>query len=197
LVLTLAEAEKIARRIGYPVVIKAQSAQLGHKSDVGGVIVGIDDADTLAAAWDRLHHDVKAARPGLALDGILLQAMAKSGIEMVVGGRRDPDWGPVVMVGLGGIWIEALDDVRLMAPDLPPEAIKIELGELKAARLLQGLRGRPADLDALVQVVQKVGSLLRGHPELSEIDINPLVVYPQGQGVIALDVLLVRSPVNN
>ena len=96
------------------------------------------------------------------------------------------------MAGLGGIWVEALGDVRLMASDLSAAAIAAEIAQLRAHRLLEGLRGRPAaDIDALVTVVQKVGALMRGRPEVTEIDINPLVVYPQGQGVLALDVLLV------
>ncbi len=192
LAMTLSEARKIAGRIGYPVVIKAQSALLGHKSDVGGVIVGIDGQHALSAAWERLKQNVEAARPKLELDGVLIETMAAPGIEMMVGGRRDPAWGPVVMVGLGGIWVEALGDVRLMAADLLPEAIAAEIAQLKAHRLLAGLRGRPpADIDALVTVVQKIGALLRGRPAVTEIDINPLMVYPKGQGVLALDVALV------
>jgi acetate---CoA ligase (ADP-forming) len=192
LVSSLAEAQKIAQRIGFPVVLKAQAAALTHKSEAGGVLLGIDDTDALMAAWDRLHDGVAAARPGLVLDGVLVEAMAKPCLEMVVGGRRDPDWGPVVMVGLGGIWVEALDDVRLMAPDLPREAIAGEIAQLKAAGLLQGARGRPAaDTEAVVDTVQKVGALLRGCPAVTEIDINPLVIYPNG--VLALDVLLVIS----
>jgi acyl-CoA synthetase (NDP forming) len=192
LVSSLAEAQKIAQRIGYPVVLKAQAAALPHKSEAGGVILGVDDADALMAAWDRLHDGIAAARPGVVLDGVLVETMAKPGLEMVVGGRRDPDWGPVVMVGVGGIWVEALDDVRLMAPDLTPDAVAGEIAQLKAAALLQGARGRPAaDIDALVDTVQKIGAVLRGSPAVTEIDINPLVVYPKG--VLALDVLLVTS----
>jgi acyl-CoA synthetase (NDP forming) len=194
LAMTFSEAQKIAGRIGYPVVIKAQSALLTHKSDIGGVIVGIDDRHALSAAWERLSNDVAQAEPKLELDGVLIETMAAPGIEMMVGGRRDPAWGPVVMVGLGGIWVEALGDVRLMAADLSAAAIAAEIAQLKAHRLLAGLRGRPpADIDALVTVVQKIGALLRGRPEVTEIDINPLMVYPKGQGVLALDVLVVTK----
>ena len=196
---TLSDAQAIAERIGYPVVIKAQSTELTHKSDVGGVIVGIAGTDELATAWRRIEENIAAARPGVAagrpgliLDGILVEAMAPPGVEMVVGGRRDPDWGPVVMAGLGGVWVEALHDVRLMPPDLSRDAIMTELGKLKAAGLLAGLRGRPpADVAALADVIALIGALLRARPEVAEIDINPLVVTPHG--VLALDVLLVTA----
>ena len=190
-----AEAQQIAAEIGYPVVLKAQAAALEHKSDAGGVILGICDADALSAAWERLHRDVAAARPNIALDGVLVEAMGAAGVEMVVGGRRDPHWGPVLLVGLGGIWIEALHDVRLMPADLSAEAIVGEVAKLKGAALLHGLRGRPqADIDALAATVARIGALMHARPEITEIDINPLIVHPKGEGVLALDALLVSSP---
>jgi len=189
---SLADAEAIAGRIGYPVVLKAQSAELTHKSDVGGVIVGIADAVGLSAAWRRLQEDVAAARPGLVLDGVQVETMAPPGMEMVVGGRRDPDWGPVLMAGLGGLWVEALHDVRLMPPDLSHAAIMAELGKLKAAGLLEGSRGQPpADMATLADAIALIGAFLCAYPEVTEIDINPLVVYPTG--VLALDALLVTK----
>ena len=192
---TYDDAERIAQRIGYPVALKAQTIALAHKSDVGGVVVGIADADALTAAWRQINASVAAARPDVVLDGILVETMARPGIEMVVGGRRDAAWGPVVMVGLGGVWVEALHDVRLMPPDLSRDAIMDEIGKLKAAALLEGARGRPpADLAALADTISVIGAFLCQHPEVSEIDINPLMVYPEG--VLALDVLLVTSPAN-
>jgi acetate---CoA ligase (ADP-forming) len=187
---TAADAQRIAAEIGYPVVLKAQSAALAHKSEAGGVILGIADRDGLAAAWDRLHRNVAVAHPSLALDGVLVEAMSRPGLEFVVGGRRDPDWGPVVMCGLGGIWIEVLNDVRLMPADLDAASVAAELAQLKAAHLLKGTRSQPpGDIDALVHTITQIGALLRAHPQIVEIDINPLVVYPDG--VVALDVLLV------
>jgi acyl-CoA synthetase (NDP forming) len=189
---TLAEARETARRIGYPVVLKAQAAELAHKSDVGGVIVGIKDADALASAWERLHRTVGEARPGLALDGVLVEAMAGAGLEMVIGGRRDSAWGPVLLIGLGGVWIETLQDVRLLPADASLTTIADELSRLKAAPLLHGTRGRPpGDIDALAAALARIGALMRKYPAIVEIDVNPLVVYPKGQGVLALDVLLV------
>ena len=111
-------AVAIADRIGYPVAMKAQAAQLAHKTEAGGVVLGVADADAVRATWPALHANVERAQPGLKLDGVLVEAMSPRGLELVVGARRDPRWGPVLMLGLGGIWVEALGDVRLMAPDL-------------------------------------------------------------------------------
>jgi acyl-CoA synthetase (NDP forming) len=185
-------ATAIAAEIGYPVALKAQAAALAHKSDAGGVILGIADAAALGAAWHRLHADLARARPGLALDGVLVEAMARPGLELIVGARRDRDWGPVTMIGLGGVWTEALGDVRLLPPDLDQDAIIAELAKLRGAALLDGLRGtKPRDRQALAATAALLGRLLLASPELQEIEINPLAVYEDGAGVTALDALMV------
>ena len=187
-----AEAVDIALSLGFPVVLKAQSKALPHKSDAGGVILGVADASGVRRGWDTLHGALAKARPGLRLDGVLVEAMAARGIEMVVGARRDPDWGAVVMVGLGGVWVEALDDVRLLAPDATPEEIVGEIARLRGAQLLQGARNtEPADVAALADIVANVAALMRATPELAEVDLNPVVVYGGGQGACALDALVV------
>jgi acyl-CoA synthetase (NDP forming) len=194
---TLEQALDRAKQIGYPVVLKAQSAQLAHKSDVGGVIVGIKNEQELEAAWERLQENIRTARPDIVLDGVLVEQMAQQGIEMVVGARRDSQWGPIVMVGLGGIWIEVLKDVRFVPPDLDPVLIVEEILKLRSAPLLRGARGaEPADVEALANVVSLVGQLMKQTPELKEIDINPLMVLPEGKGVIALDALIVAEETN-
>lgn len=180
----------LAAQLGYPVVLKAQAADLLHKSDVGGVIVGVADEAALRSAWDRLHASVSRARPDLVLDGVLLERMGAPGVELVLGARRDPHWGPVLMIGLGGIWIETLKDVRLLPPDMHLSDIEQELRQLKAAPLLMGARGQqPVDLAAVAQAVATLGAVMRAHPEVSEIDINPLVA--RADGVCALDALVV------
>jgi acyl-CoA synthetase (NDP forming) len=189
-----AGAEEIARRIGYPVVLKAQAAALAHKSEAGGVVLDVGDVATLRAAWERLGDSVRRARPGLALDGVLVERMAPKGLELIVGARRDPDWGAVLMLGLGGIWVETLKDVQLLPAGAGTEAIVAALGRLKGAALLTGARGAPpADLAAVAAVAQTVGRLLLGSPGVTELEINPLVAYPQGRGALALDALIVRS----
>lgn len=183
----------IAREIGFPVVLKAQAAALPHKSDVGGVALNLRDEAALRTAWTAMHADIARARPGLVLDGVLVEKMGAPGLELVVGARRDPQWGPVVMVGLGGVWIEALQDVRLLSPEAGRAQIAEELGRLKGAALLRGLRGQPAvDTAAIAALVARVGALMRAEPALREIDINPLVAH--ADGVVALDALLVFEP---
>ena len=122
------------RRIGYPVVLKAQSAELSHKSDVGGVALNLATRQDVAAAWEQMQADIAQARPGLVLDGVLVEKMGGRGAELIVGAHRDPEWGPVLLVGFGGILAEALHDVRLLPPDLSVEAIESELLRLKSAR---------------------------------------------------------------
>jgi hypothetical protein len=180
----------VALSMGYPVVIKAQASELPHKSEVGGVIVGVADEAALRSAWQRLRENIARHRPDLVLDGVLVEAMGARGLELVVGARRDADWGAVVLVGLGGVWIEALNDVRLIPADLAEADIVTELRRLKAATLLNGVRGAAgADLAAIARVVAIVGAQMRANPRITEIDINPLVAY--GNQVLALDALLV------
>jgi len=191
---SIAEAEKIAVRIGYPVAMKIQAKDLPHKSDVGGVILGISDADTLRQSWDQMRATVGAVRPDLRLDGVLIERMSRPGLEFIVGARRDPDWGPVVAVGFGGTLVEILDDVRLMALEVTTEDIVRELGRLRGAKLLAGARGAPpADVTALAAIVAKVAALMRAASDVMEIDLNPVMVYPQGQGACALDALVVAK----
>jgi acyl-CoA synthetase (NDP forming) len=189
----LTVARTIAARIGYPVALKLQASALPHKSDAGAVLLGIGDDAQLAVAWDKLAQ-VASRHPGLAVDGVLVEAMAPSGLEMIVGARRESDWGPVVLVGLGGIWTEALHDVRVLPVGLGLDEITQEIGRLKGARLLQGMRGAPArDLTALAATVQLIGSLMAARPDIREIDLNPLTVYGVGEGVLALDALIVEQ----
>jgi acetate---CoA ligase (ADP-forming) len=171
-------------------VLKAQSAALLHKSDAGGVIIGIADEAAMRAQWPVLRGNVARAQPGLALDGVLVEAMAKPGFEMIIGARRDPEWGRVLVIGLGGIWTEALKDVVLLSPDVGEDEIIDALGSLKGAALLEGMRGAPpSDKRAIARIAAKLGGLMRATPELLDIEINPLVVYPEG----ALDALMITA----
>jgi acyl-CoA synthetase (NDP forming) len=192
---TVDDALAITARIGYPVVLKAQAAALPHKSDVGGVKVGIRDDEALRQAWQRMVQDVGHARPELVLDGLLVETMAApGGVEMILGAKRDPQWGPVLMIGLGGVWTELLNDVRLLPADASPSQIRAELNQLRGVGLLQGARGAaPVDMEALVATVARIGEAFMAQPRLQELDVNPLFVYPRSQGVLALDAVLIVS----
>ena len=192
---TVGEAEQAAAALGFPVVLKAQADALAHKSDAGGVALGLADSAAVRAAFERMSGAVARAMPDLALDGILVERMAPpGGLEMIVDARRDPAWGPMLVVGLGGIWTEIMSDVRLIPAGVGLAEIERQIMMLKAARLLTGYRGSPArDVAALVRTLGILGAILLASPRLTEIEINPLMVYETGRGVLALDALLVMD----
>ena len=191
---TVDEAAAVATRIGYPVVLKAQAAALSHKTEASGVVLNLADESVLRAAWDGMMKSVKRAAPDVTLDGCLVEKMSSKGIELMVGAKRDPGWGTVLLLGLGGIWVEALGDVQLLPGSADRAQIAEALHKLRSAKLLDGVRGAPpADIDAVVQVVMAIGRLMETVPELTEIDVNPLMVHTKGQGVTALDALIVTG----
>ena len=129
------------------------------------------------------------------LDGALVETMCPRGIELMVGAKRDPGWGTVLLLGLGGIWVEALGDVQLLPSGADAAQIREALGRLHAAKLLAGVRGAPpADVDAVVRAVQAIDRLMQSVPEVTEIDVNPLMVHAEGEGATALDALIVTNP---
>jgi acyl-CoA synthetase (NDP forming) len=185
------EAVAAAERLGYPVVLKAQAAALPHKSDAGGVVVGMADAQAVRDGWAKLQVAVAVARPDLTLDGVLVEPMAARGIELIVGARNDPHWGATILVGFGGVSAELLHDVRLLPAGLDRDAIAAELRRLRLAPLLDGFRGEPAmDVDAVAALVEALGKVVAATPAIREIDLNPVMVYPRGHGAIALDALI-------
>lgn len=183
------EAAAIAERVGYPVALKAQAATLSHKSDAGGVLLNIADETALRAAWRKLYANVAAYDAELTLDGALVEAMGARGVELIVGARNDPDWGPVILVGLGGVTAELMQDVCLLPPDLTRDSIVAALRRLKGAALFDGYRGSPAvNLNAVAAIVQTLGRLLAGTPAIREIDLNPVIA--RADGAVALDALM-------
>jgi acyl-CoA synthetase (NDP forming) len=188
----LAAAQRAVSELGFPVALKAQSPELSHKSDAGGVVLGISDAEALAVGWASLQASVARAHPGLTLDGILVEAMQPKGVELILGARNDPEWGAVLAVGIGGIFAEAMHDMRVLPADLAEDAIIEEILQLRGAKLLRGFRGAPsADVQAVADIAVKLGAFVTRHPEIAEVDLNPVVVYPEGKGAIALDALIV------
>jgi len=138
-----------------------------------------------------MHANVARYDASIALDGVLIEAMGKRGVEMIVGAKNDPEWGPVVLAGFGGVTAEILADVRLFTPDLSEEAIIASLMRLKSAALLAGYRGSPAlDVAALAKLIGMLSAILLAEPSLTEIDLNPVILHPRGEGVVALDALM-------
>jgi acyl-CoA synthetase (NDP forming) len=180
-----------AEALGYPVAMKAQAAALSHKSDAGGVILNLADGPSVRAAWERMHASVAAYSASINLDGVLIEGMGARGVEMIVGAKNDPEWGPVLLAGFGGVTAEILGDVRLLAADMTADAVEAELMQLKSAAILSGYRGAPAlDVPALAQLIVTLGRVLRAEPSIREVDLNPVILHPIGQGVVALDALM-------
>jgi acetyltransferase len=186
------EAGRLAAEIGFPVALKIVSPDIFHKSEVGGIALRLADQAAVRAAFEAMLTRVHERQPGARVEGALVTQMALPGHELIVGMRRDPQFGPLVMFGLGGIYVELLKDVAFrVAPFSRAEALAM-IGETHAGKLLAGLRGQPAaDIDAVAEVIERVAQLALNHPQVEEIDINPLLVYPAGQGALAVDVRMV------
>ncbi|MEU9979065.1 acetate--CoA ligase family protein [Streptomyces sp. NPDC051014] len=191
LVTSAAAAVRAAGLVGYPVVMKASGAQIAHKTELGLVKVGLTSASQVRDAYRELT-DI-ARYEGVALDGILVCQMVERGVEMVAGVTHDALFGPTVTVGLGGVLVEVLHDTAVRVPPFGEEQARDMLAELRGRPLLDGVRGRPpADLEALVEVILRVQRMaLELGDHLAELDINPLMVLPEGQGAVALDALAV------
>ena len=183
---TLEEAVATAERLGYPLVAKAISPDVLHKSDVGGVIMGLHTAEAVATAVATLVERMQQV--GARLDGILLQREVPDGLEALVGVTTDPTFGPLVVCGLGGTLVEVLHDVAFrLSPVSDVDAAEM-LTTLRSSRLLDGYRGAPpGDREALVSVILRVSSLVESMPELRELDLNPVKVLPPGEGAIVVD----------
>jgi acyl-CoA synthetase (NDP forming) len=191
---TLDEARGVARGLGYPVALKVVSADLPHKSDVGGVRLGVPDEAALGDEWRALEAAVRANAPAARVEGILVQEMVPPGLELILGARRDPTFGPVVMIGLGGVWAEVFADrsVRL-APFDRAEALDMIRG-LRAWPLLDGARGFPRrDLTFLADTLVRLSEIASAEPSLLEADLNPLILWEEGHGGVIVDGLLVMS----
>jgi acyl-CoA synthetase (NDP forming) len=192
LVGTVEQARQVAARIGYPVVLKVQSSAIQHKTEVGGVEIGIANVEALETAWERMAANLAARCADLKIDGYLVEKMGRPGVELVVGAKRDPDWGPMIMVGMGGVWLEVMRDRRLFPSDLGRAEIRVELDKLAAAPILRGTRGQPpCDIASLIDVIVVFAGLMEANPQIREFEINPLVLYPAGHGHAALDALAI------
>ncbi|CAN5543823.1 acetate--CoA ligase family protein [soil metagenome] len=186
------EAAEIASEIGYPVVLKIEAGGLHHKTEAGGVALGIASDAELRREYAALLERVAARAPGARVRGVRVERMASGMIELIVGGQNDPAFGPVVVAGLGGILAEALQDVATRLAPVDVDEAHAMLAELRGAALLGPFRGRPAvDIDAVADVIARVSQLLVELPEVRELDLNPVLVGAEGQGCVAVDGLAV------
>jgi acetate---CoA ligase (ADP-forming) len=181
-----------AERLGYPVVLKVDTPDIVHKTDVGGVRVGCGDAEAVRAAFDHILEDVRERAPAARIDGVLVQPMVAGGTEMILGVTRDPVFGPAVICGFGGIFVEVMRDVSVRVPPLDTAEALAMVADLRGSVLLRGARGRPpADVAALAEALVGLARLAQAHGErLRALDINPLLVLEEGRGVMAVDWLV-------
>jgi len=189
------EAIEIAAEIGYPVVLKIASPDILHKTDVGGVKVGLETPDQLRDAFDLMIYRTERFLPDAHIWGCQVQEMAPpGGLEVLIGMNRDPQFGPLVTFGLGGIYVEVLKDVTFRVAPFTRLDAEAMLDEIRSKALLEGVRGKPpVDKEAIIDTLLRMGQLVQEFPEIAEFDINPLIVYPRDQGAIAIDMRLVLS----
>jgi acyl-CoA synthetase (NDP forming) len=187
------EAAAQARALGFPVVVKLASPDVLHKTEVGGVVLDVTSDAAARQAFEAIVARAKQAKPGARIDGCVVAPMVKDGLETVLGIQRDPVFGPVVMFGLGGIFVEALRDVTFRVAPIDHAEARRMIGEIKAAAVLGGVRGRaPADLDALADALVRLSRFARAHAaDLESADLNPFLVRAAGQGALALDAVLI------
>jgi acyl-CoA synthetase (NDP forming) len=187
---TAQDAVAVADGLGYPVVLKIVSPDIAHKSDAGGVKVGPNSATEVQTAFEEIMAAVKARQPDARIEGVAVQRMAAQGTEVIVGMSKDPQFGPVMMFGLGGIFVEVLKDVAFRIVPLEARDAREMIREIKGFPVLEGVRGQdPADLGALEALILEVSQFVEAHPEIDELDLNPVFAYKDG--VIAVDARIV------
>jgi len=185
---TSEEAAIVAKGIGFPVVMKIASPDILHKTEVGGVRVGLASEEEVERAFLEITSNASRLMPKALIWGVSIQEMVKKGKEVIVGMSKDHSFGPLLMFGLGGIYVEVLKDVSFRVAPAGKIDIERMISEIRSYPLLKGVRGElPADTDALVEAIQRLSQLVTDFPEIIEMDINPLVVLPKGEGVIAID----------
>jgi len=189
------EAIKIAQEIGFPVVLKIASPDVIHKSDAGGVKLGLADTDQVSKAYQEIMAAISRQFPEATIDGVSVQQIARPGTEIIIGMSKDDQFGPVIMFGLGGIMVELLKDVSFRIVPLTKRDAAEMVHEIKGYKLLEGFRSQePADIPAVEDLILKVSDFVAQNPQIKELDLNPVLAYKDG--VIAVDARIVLEPVS-
>jgi len=190
------EAIAISKKAGFPVVLKIVSPEITHKSDVGGVKMGLKTSRQVGAAYEEILSAVKQKYPHAVIDGVSVQKMARPGTEVIVGMTKDVQFGPVLMFGLGGILVELLKDVSFRIVPLEKEDARDMIREIKGYPILEGFRGmEPADVSILEEILLKISRFVDDHPEIKELDLNPIFAYKDGAVAVDARVILEGDPV--
>lgn len=189
---TREEAAAQAEAMGYPVALKVVSPNVAHKSDVGGVVLGLESHEEVAEAYDEIISSVQAAQPSATIEGVSVQEMASPGVEVIVGVTTDPQFGPVMMFGLGGVMVEVLGDVAFRLAPLGEGDARDMINEIQGRQVLDGVRGQPpVDVGAIESMLDRVSVFAAEHPEVAELDLNPVIASPEG--AIAVDARIVLA----
>lgn len=192
---TADEAAEMAVEMGFPTVLKIASPDILHKTDVGGVKVGLENTSDVRDAFDLITYRAQRYVPDAKIWGCVVQKMAPDGLEVLIGMNRDPQFGPLVTFGLGGIFVEVLKDVSFRVAPFSREEAEHMIYEIRTRALLDGVRGKPeADKEVLIDAIMRIGQLVTDFPEITELDINPFIIYEKGQGGVAIDMRLVIDP---
>lgn len=185
------EAVSMSQQLGFPVVLKVASPDVVHKSDAGGVKLGLETPEQVGQAYDDILKAVKQQNAEARIDGVSVQKMARPGVEVIIGMSKDAQFGPVLMFGLGGILVEILKDVSFRIVPLAPRDAREMVREIKGYPLLEGYRGQePVDVTNLEQLILKVSSFIEQHPEIKELDLNPVFAYSDGAVAVDARVIL-------
>jgi len=192
------EAVKFSDEIGYPVVMKIVSKDILHKSDVGGVALDLENKSEVLEAYEVMMHKCKMHKPDAVIDGVEIAEMVKKGVEIIVGARKDERFGPTVMCGMGGIYVEVINDVSFRAAPLNRGEMLSMIKEIKSYQILLGARGEnKKDIESLVDIITKLSAIIRKCSHITDIEINPVSVYDQGEGAIAVDIRVLLSKPDN
>jgi acyl-CoA synthetase (NDP forming) len=192
---SIEEVVEVSNSLGYPVVMKISSPDISHKSDVGGIILDIDSEEEVKNAYRNMMDTVKQKVPDARIDGVMLQKMAEPGIEVIIGVKLDPQFGHVIMFGLGGIFVEIYKDVSFRVTPINSEMARDMILEIKGSPILMGARGRSAaDINAIINVIIKLSEMLEKNPDIVELDINPLIVYEEN--AVAVDARMLKNDKN-
>lgn len=192
----LSEAVKVAREVRYPIVLKIASPDIIHKSEAKGVKVGLSSELELRQSFGELINNARTYKPDAKILGVTIQEYLPPAREVIVGALQDPSFGPTVMFGLGGVWVEVLEDISFRLAPLSAEDAREMIQEIKGYPVLAGIRGTPpADVGALIDIIQKIGQIAHEFSEITEMDLNPIFAFDDGKGAVVADarIILVES----
>ena len=192
------EAIGISKRLGFPVALKIVSPEIIHKSDVGGVKLGLKTSEQVESAYEEILSSVKQKFPHAIIDGMSVQKMARPGVEVIIGMTKDPQFGPVLMFGLGGVLVELLKDVSFRIVPLEREDAREMIREIKGYPMFEGFRGgEPVDISILEEILLQVSRFVDDHPEIKELDLNPIFAYKDGAVAVDARIILEENEVTS